>query len=958
MASIFISYSRSDKAFVQTLTAALRAAKRDYWLDENDIPPSATWRAEIERNIALADTFLYVLSPDSIAATSGCAAEVKDALRDAKRIVPLVCREVESKQVLPEVAALNWIFCRPSDDFAAAFAKLLEAFDTDLDYWHQAAQYLVRAHQWETKHENASFALRGRDLTEAETWLAKGVAKKPAPTPLHVRYITASRRVAHRQQRRTISFLSVVSVLMAGLAVAALLFFNQARLQRDNAIFGEVLASSTAQLDTDPDLALLDAVEATRLRNTPDSRTALYTALEHFPYLAAVLQNGKAQTDFQGITNVAFSADGQTLLTADTKDIGGPHKTQVTMWDVSTGQYRTRFTIPHDIEAAVLSPDGRLVATGARFTGGSLELWNATTGTRITELSGDHPLGSSSLAFSPDGSLLASVLGNGDITLWNVASQAPKIQFSVDDRIGNPIELAFSPDGKSLALNTCAADSCEINHFLLWNIAAARVTLSYSGVFKAFSFSANGKVLALGGCATLDRCPIEGQTLLFDLTRGTPIGAPFTDSAGMAYRVALSPDGHTLVTVTGDHATLRLWNVPARTSTELTGHTDTVSDLAFSPDGRHFATGDLGNKVLLWHATPFTALSRLPSADFDGTSTAAFSPDGKTLATASCQQITLWNTATGVPAATIAIGSRGAGSAACGDYLAFSPDGKRLAVITPDSFFLVNLTTRQRIFFTVNGTKPIIEGTYVGSYVAFSPDGRFLVTNDGGDFDVWDTTGGTLLQNFGGGRLQSSNSAPAFNPDGTLLALGQSGNDVALVNGHDFSPIATLHGPTAPAYYVVQVAFSPDGKTLAALSVGGAITLWQVQTRTLIGSFQALTTSNTLSNCLAFSPDNHMVAACLGMTFGMWYVATREPVIAPQRADTYVPNLTFSPDGRLLAETTLNGPLFVRYATLPLWQAQACAIADRNFTRTEWRQIFDTEPYQQVCPNLPVPPAS
>src|SRR5262249_26221690 len=124
MASIFISYSRTDRAFVQHLTAALSAAHRDVWLDETDIPPSAAWLKEVEDNIALADTFLYVLSPDSVAPTSVCTQEVEYAIRDAKRIIPLVCRELDPPTVMAPVRALNWIFCRPTDDFDTAFSKL------------------------------------------------------------------------------------------------------------------------------------------------------------------------------------------------------------------------------------------------------------------------------------------------------------------------------------------------------------------------------------------------------------------------------------------------------------------------------------------------------------------------------------------------------------------------------------------------------------------------------------------------------------------------------------------------------------------------------------------------------------------------------------------------------------------------------------------------------------------
>jgi hypothetical protein len=80
VATIFISYSRRDMTFIDRLAAALAMARRDYWLDRNDIPPSAEWSKEIEENIENADAFLFVISPDSIT-SAACQSEVAHALR-------------------------------------------------------------------------------------------------------------------------------------------------------------------------------------------------------------------------------------------------------------------------------------------------------------------------------------------------------------------------------------------------------------------------------------------------------------------------------------------------------------------------------------------------------------------------------------------------------------------------------------------------------------------------------------------------------------------------------------------------------------------------------------------------------------------------------------------------------------------------------------------------------------
>jgi WD40 repeat protein len=194
-----------------------------------------------------------------------------------------------------------------------------------------------------------------------------------------------------------------------------------------------------------------------------------------------------------------------------------------------------------------------------------------------------------------------------------------------------------------------------------------------------------------------------------------------------------------------------------------------------------------------------------------------------------------------------------------------------------------------------------------------------------------------------------------------LLALGESGNDVQLEDVQHFSPIARLHGPAAPGSNVEQVAFNPDGQLLAALSSTGVLSLWNLRNRTLVSSFQAFSSPAQADQSfasLAFSSDGQVLAASLGKQFDLWYAGTREPIVALQRDSADVSNLALSPDGQLLLEAEyygVSGPVLVRLATLPGWQARACAIANRNFTLREWQQIFASKPYQKVCPSLPAP---
>src|SRR5579859_3724325 len=135
MFDAFISYSRKDKEFVRTVHKALTDAKKNIWVDWEDIPVTSDWMAEIRSGIDAAHSFIFVITPDS-AASEVCGQEIAHAVENKKRLVPLVYREVDPKRVNPALASHNWLFCRESDDFDAVMATLLQALDTDLEHVH------------------------------------------------------------------------------------------------------------------------------------------------------------------------------------------------------------------------------------------------------------------------------------------------------------------------------------------------------------------------------------------------------------------------------------------------------------------------------------------------------------------------------------------------------------------------------------------------------------------------------------------------------------------------------------------------------------------------------------------------------------------------------------------------------------------------------------------------------
>lgn len=209
MTDVFISYSRRDKVFTQKLVDALQAANREVWADWASIPAASDWDAEIKEGIEKTNTVLFVLSPEWIKSNE-CRKEMDHAIKMGKRMVPILhIMPAEGQEVPPELAKLNWVYMRESDDLDKAFVTLQSAMDTDLDWIKVHTRIQVRALEWEKKNRSASFALRGEDLTEGEQFIASGAEKSPAPTHLQSEYVLASRRDATRRQRQTLGFVKI-----------------------------------------------------------------------------------------------------------------------------------------------------------------------------------------------------------------------------------------------------------------------------------------------------------------------------------------------------------------------------------------------------------------------------------------------------------------------------------------------------------------------------------------------------------------------------------------------------------------------------------------------------------------------------------------------------------------------------------------------------------------------------
>jgi WD40 repeat protein/tRNA A-37 threonylcarbamoyl transferase component Bud32 len=596
-----------------------------------------------------------------------------------------------------------------------------------------------------------------------------------------------------------------------------------------------------------------------------------------------------------------------------------------------------------EVLSIAYSPDGKWIVSSSHE---NIKLWNAETGQEVISWKGGVG-GGHSVAFSPNGRLIASSGEDELIRLWDVEEQQEVMALEINGLHEN--HIAFGPGGNRLVSKS------SNKRISLWDLETGDEILSLPHEstlqLMSFAYSPNGKYIASAGIRTIK---------IWDAQTGEELNT-LDAHASLVHSVAFSPDSSQLVSGSGAgtrgsasgtvrrySAEIKLWDVASGSElSSLWKGEGSVSAVAFSPDGVHVAAKIGPNSIRLFDVATGRELIGLKD-NFAYHSAIAFSPDGRRIASASRDKsIKVWD-ARADREVTSFEADEGRVS-----YVAFGPDRRRIVSFGYGQVKLWDLLRGAKV-------KTLIEEPNSNIVAAaFSPDGAHIASGGTyGTISVWVAATGKLQWSHDGEAI----SHVVFSPDGRLLAT-VAGGLIRLWDVAGHKSVMTLNSDNP--HWISDIAFSPDGIRLVAV-VSGGVVIWDTVTGELVKSFTEEEDSGD-ERRVAFSPDGARLATCAHDSIKIRDADTGDEVMTLKGHSGIIWGIAYSPDGHRIVSTagyheftiklwdtatgqevlTLDGD-YGTHRNGVAFSADGTLIAYAGFKRVKiWDAIWPPEPRQK-----------
>ncbi|KAL5611691.1 uncharacterized protein BROUX77_001847 [Berkeleyomyces rouxiae] len=447
------------------------------------------------------------------------------------------------------------------------------------------------------------------------------------------------------------------------------------------------------------------------------------------------------------------------------------------------------------VNSVAYSPDGTIMASASDDC--KIRLWRSVDGVCVQELKG-HKVSTNSVVFSPDGTLIASASGDYTTRIWRIDDGTCVHELKGHKTWVNSV--AFSPDG---ALVASGSGDYTVR---LWRVddgTCVQELKGHASRVNSLVFSPDAKVVAsASGDHTVRLWRHDDGTCIHELK----------GHVGRVNSVAFSPDGTHVASASGDH-TIKLWRSSDGTCVqELKGHAARVNSVAFSPDGKVIASGSGDHTLRLWRIDNGSCVQ-----EFKGhggrVNSVAFSPDGAILASAAADcTVRFWSSDNGNGMREV----KGHGDRV--SLATVSPDGKLIASAADDHTVRVwsadDATCVQNLQSNGDRVVSVFFASHGLVVASASQDCIIsLLQSDKSDEGVKKLKGHR-------GRINSV----ALSSNGALVASGSNDHTIRLWHRDNGAFVKELKGHAAR---VNSVAFSPDSTVVASASGDHTVRLWR-----------------------------------------------------------------------------------------------------------------------------------